>query len=171
MKISASVPDDLWSAASKGEDSTSKVVQDALELLVERRRGSEERIVSGEARVLANYTSRVEGSEVLDKLEAEARELQRNGYWIGIELAETVGWRKLERLPSDIASALVDWTTDTTLWDNIFDPLFNLFEQYEVGLHDNELDPSLVLYEAIAAGLADTRDAIRDRLRDPKRGS
>lgn len=178
MKLSASVPDELWAAAARDKTSTSQVVQQALEALVEHRRAGEQRVSSAEARHRAGWIADEDPADsVLSRLEKQARHLQRAGYMIGVELADRLGWLLLEKLPLNlVARNLLAWASGElddlggVLGDqyvDLTDTLHNLLVEYHEGIDDeSERIASPVLYEAIVAGMDDVRTAILDRLRD-----
>ena len=183
MKLSASVPDELWAAAAPGETSTSQVVQQALEALVEHRKASAQRVSAAEARHRAGYdVDSDDEPDVLARLETEARHLQRVGYMIGVDLADRLGWLALENLPLNLlARNLLAWAGGDLedlggilgdSYANITDTLHSLMHEYGDGINeDGEPITSLVLYEAVVAGMDDVRTAIMDRLRDQNRNA
>lgn len=181
MKISASVPDELWAQAAVDEASTSKVVQQALEALIEHRRQSTARVSSVETRLRTIYDiDDPDSDDVLDKLVKEARRLQRVGYMIGVDVAARIGWQHLEEVPTDLASYLRRWSRDqlpiglddaTGNYEGLEAALEGLLDEYAEGRDpEGELITSTIFWDAIAAGVADARDAVREQLRNPTEG-
>src|SRR5690349_7017807 len=102
MKLSVSIPDDLWLAVRRDDEANSQTIQEALRLLADRRRlggdmlpGATGTAYEGEQDVVA---------AVLERLVSEAQDLRTRGYSAGFELAQRLRWAALERLPTDRAS-------------------------------------------------------------------
>ncbi|HEX3811409.1 MAG TPA: hypothetical protein VHX59_01095 [Mycobacteriales bacterium] len=94
MKISASVPDDLWESARDflDADSTSGVVQEALRRVLADRTGG-----PSYAEVPAGDPALDDSLEDLrDRLIDEARELFQRGYRKGVELIHKLDWQQLQ---------------------------------------------------------------------------
>ncbi len=176
MKLSVSVPDDLWSDLATGSNSPSQLVQDALRELQRHRRRGEERVVDLEARLAS---SDPEGdpaaptvNSVLDRLTEEAADLMDTGYRMGVELAGKLSWLDLEalaegsRLRDDLIRAVERDGHFLGTGGDLRDVIYQLLSDWQVGLdEDGEAIPSTTLYAGMAAGLADIRVAIRERLR------
>ena len=170
MKLSVSVPDDLWEAVSGIDGSASQVVQESLRLLAERRRRDFPTI--GESHYADDGD--LELREAVDKLTAEAAALRGTGYSIGVELSMSLPWLTLDVLPAGAAllRQLRAWQSGfdadppvDDLPEDFRGALINLLIQSEEGLDDSENVVWLpTLFEGIVAGVEETHDAVRRRL-------
>jgi hypothetical protein len=93
MKLSVSVPDELWDRARTAvtEDSPSAVIQAALRRLVDE---GPARPAYSQAPVLDSELAQ-QRAATSARLQAEVRELYQLGYRNGIELASKLNWSKL----------------------------------------------------------------------------
>ncbi len=93
MKLSVSIPDDLWEAARKraGDKNSSQIIQEALRRLLEERNvirsnlAGQEKLVSDER-----------FAEALDAVRAAYQAEYRRGYEAGIECVRRFGFQALQ---------------------------------------------------------------------------
>lgn len=181
MKLSISVPDELWERACPPGRRASAVVQDALAAYVDR----EHRVPFDRAPnpdLLEGLLSEGALSKEIERLMAEARSLRALGYAIGIEAAPSVSWVDLESLPP--AEALTRYVIDVLLrvanredvyLSGVVTAIRDAARGYgEVGVvirpdgtqEDHMGPPSLTLVRGVVDALHDVRDAVRARLAD-----
>ena len=169
MKLSISVPDELWEQATHPGASPSQVVQESLSLLVSHRKSGEERVVTSAETRLDRFSDDAEWiTERLDRLHESAKDLRDTGYRMGIEIATELDWLFLEHLPvgRELRGYLLEWATDGEEPWGIADRLSQCLREWEEGLDPaGEPVPSVSLYDGVAAGFDDVRDAIRERMR------
>lgn len=95
MKLSISVPDDLWARVRREDESPSRVVQAALHLLARERQGT------------ADLIMEIPGVEAaVDDLTEAGRGLRRTGLEIGAKAASSVPWNVLEGIEQDALEGL-----------------------------------------------------------------
>lgn len=171
MKISISVPDDLWESVASPGASPSQTVQEALKQVARMRATSEERVSGASQRLLDQLTA-YDDADPLAELVEGAHDLQTKGYAIGVELGKSLPWVDLEALPSGtdlragLFAAMDDQSVSAALED-VRDRLWQAVEEWEVELATNQFGeptPSRLLCEAIASGLDDLRDAVVTRI-------
>lgn len=192
MKISASVPDDLWTAAARDESSTSTVVQQALQLLKEHHEQSSDRLAAVEARYkqLTDVDNIDPADSLLQALVDQGRHLHQLGYKIGVDLCARLRVECLELLPADLADKfflaaeknrtyepydpaardVIDWDVGDHLDLHVYWLVFDLLSEYEEGLLTNGVGetlgivPSRLLFQGLASGVADVKATIADRV-------
>jgi hypothetical protein len=163
VKLSVSVPDDLWQAAAVDEQSPSAVVQEGLRALVAHREKSAQRVGEFELRLSLHADgSELDLAETLKELTDAAVELYDVGYRMGVEIAGKLKFIVLDGLPS--GAKLRDLLLDAA--DDVDTPLAHLvrgaLEDWEFGLDvEGDVIPSPTLYDGMAAGLEDMRGAVR----------
>jgi hypothetical protein len=169
MKLSISVPDDLWRDARLEDEPNSQTVQEALRMLADRRRAGAPELpgigwpYGEESEVVV---------ETLDRLADEARALRDKGYTIGFELAQRLSWTLLEKLPSDgsrLRGRLADAHLNMTDGDPLESAMFVTLGTWGDGIPElldddgNPLD-SPTLFSGMAQAIAEVREAVRRRL-------
>lgn len=172
MKLSISLPDDLWDRAREvlhTQTSPSAIVQEALRRAVS----------SGAARpeyadAARDEETRTVMTEVRTRLVKEARMSYQNGYRSGVALAQKLSWQELEWIssaPVDLcarAKAVLDLAQRQMVDDPQYipgtEPMIdpNVLGEYLGSLAHPLLDwtPEPVALEGIAAALTDIRSSV-----------
>jgi hypothetical protein len=175
MKLSISVPDDLWAAVRRPDESNSQVIQEALRALANAQAQVAKRPMPGA--VGTCYDPEDDEAAViedaLERLTSEARGLRTNGYQLGVDVAHRVAWSALERLPADRGD-LVKLLTEMHLEedglgnDAVYEEMHRLIGDWgvEAAIYDDGDDPveSPTFFGGVAQALIEARDAVRIRL-------
>jgi hypothetical protein len=117
MKLSISIPDDLWLKVHRPGEPNSQTVQEALRMLAETRNPSSSALVSlaGTAYDGSDPATVQTLEQGLAQLAKEAADVQRIGYTVGLEAAVMAPWSDIERLASGHPQL------DTQLYEVIFE--------------------------------------------------
>src|SRR5690348_2573508 len=99
MKLSASVPDQLWANVYRDGESTSSVVQEGLRLLAAQRL-QPQYFPNAKGTEFDDEHARQSLLEWVDGFVVEAQRLRRRGYQVGLEVAHALDWVTLETLPA-----------------------------------------------------------------------
>ena len=174
MKLSISVPDDLWNLAAHDGESPSQVVQTALAQLVESRGAPEDRLEqrseSAIRRALAAGRDLYEIERVVSALTVDAANVRSLGYAVGLSTTGGTSWRVLESLPAPAAfrSELTKFARSgyCDLPDPFLDRLVQELHDYEQDLVDDDglMVESPTLIAGIVDGVLDVRDVVAERL-------
>lgn len=107
VKISASVPDELWGEAQARSrlDSPSAIVQEAL------RRAYSTPAGPNVDSAVAGRSSQARVAAIRDRLKQQVQELWERGYAAGLDLAEALSWEALQHYGSYERSDLNEWIT------------------------------------------------------------
>src|SRR4051812_27482544 len=100
MKLSVSVPDELWTDVVGDSESPSAVVQQALRLLSTRKEEQRGLSHAPSAGVVQELRASGELDAIVDEIARDARAMAEAGYRVGIRLARLLGWTYLEELLS-----------------------------------------------------------------------
>ena len=105
VKISASVPDELWGLAQARSrlDSPSAIVQEAL------RRAYSTPAGPNVDSAVAGRSSQARVAAIRDRLRRQVQELWERGYAAGLDLAEALSWEALQHYGSYERSDLNEW--------------------------------------------------------------
>jgi hypothetical protein len=183
MKLSVSVPDDLWERAHTPGDSPSATVQRALRVLCESLPSEENPLprAAGYYEIPGVDGGRAYAMEVLGGLAKDAEGQRGNGYSIGIEVVRKAGWQVLDLLPGEDAllRVLSDWqyagVDGLETWVPEEDALEVLEEALADGLggYSDEiaLGRGVPIPSSIALGIVqaigDVQATVRRQLRNP----
>ena len=164
MKMSISVPDDLWRRVAAPGESPSAVVQRALEALRPEQKTEVHRRAPAE---LLPELLDTELSDAVDRLRHEMNEIRNAGYRAAVTLARSYHWRFFDGLPStERAVVQLCGIDETELYSTV------LSAAREAGatstgqlthggrVLDDEL-PLDSFVEGFAAGLLDMKDRVR----------
>lgn len=181
MKLSISVPDQLWEEVSRPNESPSKVVQDALQAVLSDRAGAADRLNRADKltellRKSTDVGHEHDAQEHVARLVAEAKKLRDVGYAVGISLAREFSWKVFEELPRsrELIEKLMTWAIggyDGDLPINFCDKLFQEMSDFEAGLIDeNSGDPIRVesFYEGLASALCDLKASVTEQMHSMK---
>lgn len=167
MKITVSVPDELWAEAADPGDSPSAVVQEGLRLRADRR-AAQSAPFEGDSEMLERAMAG-EFSGKLDDLVRQAEGLRSGGYTVGVDAALSLPWDVLDRAtdPVQLRAELIAWfkgyDDGSILPDAFYQTLHQLILDYDLrGITDegDEIRLNSVLVEALVAGITDTRSAV-----------
>ncbi len=166
MKLSVSVPDELWAAVTNGlpRTSPSKVIQDALSLVLERRRAGETPFSRAPNEAVLERLLESGLGASLDRLADEAVTAEAQGYEAGVRAASSEPWTTLERATNP--QVVISWFRDDTAEDyrpqNLLHALINSAkEARQVIEHSFGYEFGDSFLKGFAAGVADTRQAVQ----------
>jgi hypothetical protein len=173
MKLSVSVPDEMWEQALRPGESPSAVVQEGLKLLVATRGQPAQRALRRAGG--SYYGSDDEGAvsyveEVLEAVTMNAAAMRDGGYSVGVDVAKRIPWAQLENLRNEayIRSELVRWSRDgdCELPEEVVQAVYDALSDFDM-LDSGEPPTSPTLYDGVADALLDVYDAVRRRLAEP----
>jgi hypothetical protein len=183
MKLSISIPDDLWLAVRRTDEPNSRVVQEALRLLADQRAATAENPLPGAVGTEYDPSNTEHWQEVqagLDRLHAEASRLHTLGYQVGVDTARQAPWNELERLPADrtaLARKLADMhvESDFETEGEVFYFMDQSIKTWDVDkiLKDDqdEYADSPTFFAGVAQAIDEARSAVRARLNRTLAGS
>lgn len=174
MKLSVSVPDELWERAIRPGDSPSLVVQEAIRMMVDSRADAGSRLLrrAGGSRYGSDdedVTQMVE--ELIEKVASDASVVRDTGYMVGFDAAAATPWVELEASPTGPAlrAALLRWARDQDdeLPETLASALLRFMGEYERLTKDGKPITSPTFCDGVVDGVTDLCDAVRTRLADP----
>lgn len=170
MKLSVSVPDDVWATVWTEGASPSHLVQEGLRLVAARRRdGSGQLLPGAEGTFFAVGEG---GDELLEenltRLTQEADEMERLGYQVGVEAAQRLHWSPLDRLNDvqTLARRLQEaWILGADEGDLLGEQFFGLVGDYspEYLVDEGTGEPLScpTFFMGAATGCLEVRDKVR----------
>ena len=166
MKMTVSVPDDLWLEATEPGESPSAAIQDALRLRAGRSRSNP---LADHPEILGDP----QASARLDELVADVRRIREGGFRVGVDAGLTLGWEDLERQTEagrgELTAEIRSWfrgdfhnrRLDQPEWlpQSFYETLSALVKDHETGGKDMDT-VSPLLVETMAGGVQAARLAV-----------